>query len=120
MKAYLILAAMLTSALASAAPRLSSEMDALYQQMEPVRRSLDKKKLEQVRAIANNLNNKAGEGRADTGCFDASGMLRAMPVNIELQWEASTQEQAKRHQAYWQELNTKYQKYAAQCAASNG
>jgi hypothetical protein len=47
-------------------------------------------------------------------------MLRAMPVNIELQWEATTPEQTKRHLAYWRELNTKYQRYAAQCAASKG
>lgn len=120
MKAYFFLVAMLTSVLASAAPKLSSEMDALYKQMDPVRRSLDKRQLGQVRAQADHLNTKASEGAADNGCFDASGMLRAMPVNIEFQWEASTPEQVKRHQAYWLELNAKYRRYAAQCAASNG
>lgn len=97
---------------------LSKNMDALYQQMEVVRQSHDAKKLASIKTMTESLFDKAAAGRADTGCFDASGMLRAMPINIELQWGQTDRERAARHLAYWQELNVKYQKYSKQCAAN--
>lgn len=101
-----------------AASNQSKAMDALYQQMDTVRQSHDVKGLEALKSKVQVQFDRASAGRADTGCFDAAGMLHAMPINIELQWEAKNKEQAARHQSYWLELNQKYIKYSQQCAAS--
>jgi len=120
MKTIAIAAILIASFSAHAAPPVAKKMDALHEQFETVRQSADKARLRDLRAQAESLNAQVAAGPADTGCFDASGMLRAMPINIEMQWEAQSQAEAARHLKYWNELNTKYRMYAAQCANSKG
>ncbi|KLN54704.1 hypothetical protein [Variovorax paradoxus] len=118
MKQTILIAACSLSMSAFATPSTAQKMDALHQQMESVRQSLNKEQLKVLRDRVEKLNAQIAAGRPDTGCYDASGMLRAMSTNIELQWEAQTQGDADRHLKFWRELNTKYRTYSAQCAQS--
>lgn len=97
-------------------PATAKKLNALYEQVDAVRQSGDPSKLSQLRDQVEALNQRIAAGRPDTGCFDASGMLRAMPANIQLQWQAGTADEASRHQKFWRELNEKYVRYEGQCS----